>query len=493
MEGLLTLDISIETLIFLFSLMLLIGVLATKFSTRLGLPSLVLFLLAGMGLNRIVFFDNVHLAQLIGIMALIIILFDGGTQTKWSHVRPVIGAAGILATLGVLFTTLITGFAAMYILDLSLLEGMLFGAIVGSTDAAAVFSVLGNKNIKSRLKYTLEAESGSNDPMAVLLTVTFIEMIQVPDSSIWMAVGSLFVQMGLGLVLGLLFGKVIVYVINHLKLDIAGLYPILAMGLATLTYVMTDFLGGSGLLAVYVMGVYVGNQDLMYRFTILRFSEGFALMMQIIMFTLLGLLSFPSHLVNVVWQGILLSIILMFIARPIAVFINMMFMKYNFKEKLFISWAGLKGAVPIVLSIYPIVAGVENSQLIFNAVFFVVLISALIQGSTLSWLASKLGLTGDKEDNNIPSLELIHLGQTDSEIMQVAITDLSPSVNTSLSDLELPSETLIIGIVRKNKLLTPTGTSVIKEGDTLYVLSNNKVRDKAKEVLVGSKKGGLSR
>ncbi|WP_200410972.1 potassium/proton antiporter [Virgibacillus salexigens] len=480
-------DISLEMLVFLFSAMLIVGALATKFSTKLGLPALVLFLLIGMGLNQFIFFENVHLTQLIGIMALIIILFEGGTQTKWENVRPVIGAAGSLATLGVLLTTVITGVAAMYILNLSLLEGMLFGAIVGSTDAAAVFSVLGNKNIKSKLTSTLEAESGSNDPMAVFLTVALIELIQVPDASIWLAIGSFFVQMGLGLLIGLLLGKLTVLLINNINLDTSSLYPALAIGMATATYFISDFLGGSGLLAVYVMAVFVGNSDLMYRFSILRFNEGFAWMMQIVMFILLGLLVFPSQLPSVFWQGVLLTLILMFIARPIAVFVSMLFMKYNVKDKLFISWAGLKGAVPIVLATYPIIADIENSDLIFNAVFFVVLISALVQGSTLSWLATKLGLTGGKNDPSKPTMELINLGNTEAEIMEVRMTPRSAALNRTLIDLELPDETLVIGIIRNKQLITPTGTSVIQDDDILYVLSNKRNREKAKRVLLGKK------
>lgn len=479
---------SIETMIFLFTSMLLMGVLATKFSTRLGLPSLVLFLLVGMGMNQFVFFENVEITQLIGIMALIIILFEGGTQTKWSQIKPIIGSASILATFGVLITSAIAGLAAMYILNFSLLEGMLFGAIVGSTDAAAVFSVLGNKNIKRKLTSTLEAESGSNDPMAVFLTVAFIEIIQIPDSSIWTAVGSFFLQMGLGLILGVALGKLTVLIINHIKLDTAGLYPVLALAMASLTYILTDSIGGSGLLAVYVMAVVVGNNDLLYRFTILRFNEGFAWMMQILMFILLGLLVFPGQLLEIFWQGIALSIILMFVARPIAVFLSLIFMKYNLKEQVFVSWAGLKGAVPIVLATYPIIAGIESSQLIFNAVFFVVLISALVQGSSLSWLAEKLKLTGKEKEDLLPSLEIINLGTTDSEIIEVAITEKSPAVDTSLIDLILPDNTLIIGIIREGELITPTGNSVIHMNDTLYVLSHKKSREKAKAVLIGKKK-----
>ncbi|MGJ9457305.1 potassium/proton antiporter [Oceanobacillus sp. CF4.6] len=474
-------------LLFLLSAMLIIGVLTTKFSSRLGVPSLILFLIVGMILNRFIYFEEVRLTQFIGILALIIILFDGGTQTKWGRMRPILVPATSLATLGVFITTIVTGVAAMYILDFSLLEGLLLGAIVGSTDAAAVFSVLGNKNFNKRLTSTLEAESGSNDPMAVFLTVMLIEMIQIPDMSIWSAVGGFFLQMGLGLGLGLLLGKITVVVINNIKLDISGLYPVLAMGSAVFTYALTDFLGGSGLLAVYVMAVFVGNSDLTHRFSILRFNEGFAWMMQIVMFTLLGLLVFPEQLTAVFWEGILIAIILMFVARPIAVFVSMLFMKYDVKQKLFISWAGLKGAVPIVLATYPILSGLENSNLIFNTVFFVVLISALVQGSTLSWLAEKLGLTEEEEDGNA-SIELINLGNTDSEIMKVTIPKRSPAIGTSLIDLELPDATLIIGITRNKKLLTPTGTSIIEKGDTLFVLSDKENRKKAKIALLGKQK-----
>ncbi|WP_010650359.1 potassium/proton antiporter [Oceanobacillus massiliensis] len=475
----------IGALLFLLSVMLIIGVLTTKFSSRLGLPALILFLLGGMILNQFIYFDNVQMTQFIGTLALIIILFDGGTQTKWGRIRPILGPASSLATVGVLITSFATGIAAMYILDFSLLEGLLLGAIVGSTDAAAVFSVLGNKNFNKRLTSTLEAESGSNDPMAVFLTVILIEMIQIPETSIWIAFGGFFLQMGLGLILGMALGKITVFVINKINLDISGLYPVLAMGAAVFTYAVTDSLGGSGLLAVYVMAVFVGNSDLTHRFSILRFNEGFAWMMQIVMFTLLGLLVFPKQLTDVLWEGILIAIILMFIARPIAVFISMVFMKFDLKQKLFISWAGLKGAVPIVLATYPIIAGLENSNLIFNTVFFVVLISALIQGSTLSWLAEKLRLTGAEEDGNA-SIELINLGNTDSEIMKISIPKNSPAVGITLIDLKLPDDTLIIGINRNKKLMTPTGTSILAKGDTVFVLSDKENRKAAKLALLGS-------
>ncbi|GGJ81967.1 K+/H+ antiporter [Lentibacillus kapialis] len=479
--------VDVTSFVLLFALMLLVGVFTTKFSTRLGLPSLVLFLFVGMILNEFIYFDNVELTQLIGIMALIIILFEGGTQTKWHNMRPVLAPAGVLATVGVLLTSVIIGLAAFYIFDFTMLEGMLFGAIVGSTDAAAVFSVLGSKNINKRLTATLEAESGTNDPMAVFLTIVFIEMIQVPETTIWSAIGDFFVQMGFGLIFGLLFGLLSVLLINKIQLDVSGMYPLLALGSAALTYGFTDYIGGSGFLAVYVMAVVVGNSDLMHKFSIVRFNEGFAWMMQIIMFIFLGMLVFPSNLITVGWKGILLAIILMFVARPIATVICMIFFKHNAREQLFLAWTGLKGAVPIVLATYPIVAGVENGHIIFNAVFFVVLISALVQGSTLSPLATKLGLTEEGSDFDPSGFEMINLGNTNSEIIKLPIGKRSPVVHATLIDITLPSDTLVIGIVREEKLVTPTGTTSIEIGDTLFVLSEKEKRPQVREVFLGKK------
>ncbi|KIL48241.1 potassium/proton antiporter [Jeotgalibacillus soli] len=471
---------TIDGLILLMSSMLIIGVLATKFSSRLGLPSLVFFLIVGMILSEFVYFENARFTQLIGILALVIILFEGGTQTKWHSMRPILGAASSLATVGVVVTSGVIGVAATFILDLTWLEGMLFGAIVGSTDAAAVFSVLGNKNIKQRLTSTLEAESGTNDPMAVFLTIMFIELIQFPDTSVLNLIGDFFLQMGIGLILGLLFGKLTVEIINRINLDSSGLYPVLALSFAVLTYAITTYANGSGLLAVYVMAVVVGNADLTYRFSILRFNEGFAWMMQIVMFILLGLLVFPEQLIGIIWEGVILAIILMVVARPIGVFLSMLGMRYSLKEKVFISWSGLKGAVPIVLATYPIIAGIPNSELIFNAVFFVVIISALVQGGSLSWIGKRLGLTGEELPSSNYSLELVTLGKTDSEMIEVTIPKGSTVAGQSLIDLVLPDDTLITAIIRDQEIVTPTGQTLIEEGDTLYVLTKKRSRDLVK-------------
>lgn len=471
---------TIDNTILLFSLLLFIGVFTTKFSSRLGLPSLVFFIAVGMILSKFIYYDNAVITQLFGIMALIVILFEGGLQTKWQNVRGVLAPSLSLATLGVVLTTLVIGACAKYILDVTWLEGMLFGSIVGSTDAAAVFAVLGEKNIKQKLTSTLEVESGSNDPMAVFLTVSVIQLIQSPNASMFTMILSFFWQMGLGLAMGLLLGKIAVWCINKINLDSSGLYPVLAMAFAIFTYSSTSLLKGSGLLAVYVMAMWVGNADLTYRHSIFRFNEGFAWMMQILMFILLGLLVFPADLIHIIWQGMALSILLMFVARPIGVFLSTMFMKFNVKEKLLISWAGLRGAVPIVLATYPLIAGIEDGHLFFNVVFFVVLTSALIQGATISPLANLLGLSEGKKTIVPLALELVSMGKTNHEIVEIQVSENSAADGQELRQLKMPQDSLVNAIIRDQKMITPRGHTRLQAGDTLYVLARKGQTDEIK-------------
>lgn len=475
--------------ILLVALLLIISVLVTKFSTRLGVPALVLFIGVGMlvgsdGLN-FVYFDNAEIAQLIGVFALIIILFEGGLQTKWSTIKPVLPSAAILATLGVLITSLVVGVAAKYILDISWLEGFLVGSIVGSTDAAAVFSVLKEKNIKGNVKAALEAESGTNDPMAMFLTLSVIQLITQEQSGIWTLIGTFFWQMGLGLVLGLIIGRIGSVSINRINLDSSGLYPLFGIAFAFLTYSITSLADASGLLAVYIAALVIGNSDLTYRHSILRFNEGFAWMAQIVMFVILGLFVFPTELFNLtnIVSGLLISVILIFVARPIAVFLNLFKSQYHFKEKLFLSWAGLRGAVPIVLAVFPMLAGIENSQIIFNAVFFVVLTSTLVQGSTITFMTKKLGLEGKVKTQPIHSLELISIGKTNVEMVEYYVTEKNIIIGQSLEELVLPDNSLINAIIRDGSIITPNGQTTIKEKDTLYILVQRKSKPKLKKVL----------
>ncbi|CAM3766474.1 potassium/proton antiporter [Mesobacillus thioparans] len=481
--------LSTDSFILLLAFLFIVGVITTRFSTRLGVPSLILFIMVGMVMGSdvlgIIYFDNAAMAQMIGVIALVIILFEGGLQTNWKDVRPVIVPSLSLATLGVLITSGIVAVAAKMILGVDWLEAILFGAIVGSTDAAAVFAVLKGHNISSKLGSTLEAESGSNDPMAVFLTVAMIELITLPDASILKLIGDFFLQMGLGLILGILFGRVAVKALNSINLDSSGLYPVFATAFALLTYGVTAFLNGSGLLAVYIAAIIIGNAEIAYRQSIFRFSEGFAWMMQILMFVILGLLVFPSELFNpaILIKGILLSLILMVIARPAAVFISTIKMDYSIKDRIFLSWAGLKGAVPIILATFPLLAGIEDSHQIFNVVFFVVLTSALIQGATIPMLANKLGLNGPKKTTPMQSLELISLGKADAEMIEYEMESDNAIVGKTLMEISLPEGSLVNAIIRNGKLIAPTGTTVIMAGDFLYILSARKNKPLLKKLL----------
>ncbi|ERN54552.1 potassium/proton antiporter [Alkalihalophilus marmarensis] len=475
--------------ILLCALLLITGVLAAKFSSRFGVPALVLFILLGMlaGSDGIGFihFENIKLAQLLGLFALVIILFEGGLQTKWSTVKPVLLPSLSLATLGVIITSCIIAVAAKYILGLTWFEGMLFGAIVGSTDAAAVFAVLKGQNIRERLGSTLEAESGANDPMAVFLTLLFIEFILNDATSITYMITNFFWQMGAGLIIGLTFGKAASLAINRINLDSSGLYPVFALAFALLTYSVTALLGASGLLAVYVCALVIGSHDLTYKHSIFRFNEGFAWMMQISMFVILGLLVFPSDLLDgtIIIVGLLLSAILIFIARPVAVFLSTWKMNMNWKEKAFLSWAGLRGAVPIVLATFPLLAGLENSQLFFNLIFFIVLTSTLIQGSTIHFFANSLSLTGPKKVTPMHTLELISIGKANAEIIEYEVNEETVVIGQQLKDIPFPKDVLINAIIRKGELITPTGNTMIENEDTLYILVSRKSEQELKNLL----------
>jgi len=473
----------IDSIILLCGALLLTGVLTTKFSSRFGMPALVLFIAIGMILSRFIYYDNAELTQLVGIFALIVILFQGGMQTDFKEIKPVLSPAISLATIGVLLTTTVVGICATYILNITLKEGLLIGAIVGSTDAAAVFSVLGGTNLKKRIRMTLEAESGSNDPMAVFLTVSIIEWIEQPEINWFSLLLSFIMEMGLGLVIGVLIGMLAVFVINRINFDSSGLYPVMALGFAVMSYAAAAGLGASGLLAVYVMALVLGNAELTYRKTIQAFNQGFAWMMQIAMFVLLGLLVFPNELSKVVWQGLLMSLILIFVARPIGVFCSLLFTKFAVREKILISWAGLRGAVPIVLATYPVLAGIKHGELFFNVAFFVVLTSAVIQGTTISPLTQKLSLI-EKDRSKTPSLlELMALGKADTEINHVLVNDEMSIIGKEIQQLNLPDDILFTAIIREKRIITPRGNTVIEAGDTLYVMNPKKKRKDMKNIL----------
>ncbi|MFA9557508.1 potassium/proton antiporter [Evansella sp. AB-rgal1] len=482
-----------NNVILLVAILLFLGVLTTKFSSRFGVPALVLFIglgiFMGSDVTGLIYFDNPKIAQVIGIFALILILFEGGLQTKWENVRKVAAPSLTLATVGVLFTAIIVGICAKYIIGFSWIEAFLFGSIVGSTDAAAVFSVLRGKNIRQNLEGTLEAESGTNDPMAVFLTISFIGFYTAAEINTLNLVFSFFWQMGVGLVMGYALGKLAIYSINKINLDSSGLYPVLASAFAIMAYSVTSMVQASGFLAVYITALVMANHDLTYKQSIFRFHEGFAWMMQIVMFVILGLFVFPGQLLNVtiMLQGLLLSLILILVARPISVFLSLHLYRYSWREKVFLSWAGLRGAVPIVLATFPMLAGLENSQLIFNLVFFIVVTSTLLQGSSIPFIGKKLGLTQPRKTTPEHVIELNSIGKANAEMVEFFIDTENDNIGKRIEKLKLPQGVLINAIIRNKELIPPHGKTKILSGDTLFVLVKKDRISSAKQVILAKK------
>lgn len=459
-----------NSIILLVGIMMVTGVLSAKFSNRVGVPALVLFVGLGMLLGRFFYFSDVFVTQLFGTFAMIAILFEGGLNTSWPEVKPVMKVAGVLATLGVIITSLVLGFFAHYLLDISWLEAMLFGSIVGSTDAAAVFAVIGGQSVRNKLSATLEAESGCNDPTAIFLTLLCIQLLTDPETSIFQMSLYFVREIGVGGLAGYLSGKLMVRLINQIHMQSSGLYPILSLACAVLVYALTAALGGSGFLAVYVMAIVAGNSEMVYRPAIFRFNEGFAWMMQIFMFVLLGWLAFPEQLATLILPGFLLALLLMFVARPIGVWTSTLRTSFSSTEKTFLAWAGLKGAVPIVLATYPLIAGLPNANLLFNATFFVVLTSALLQGATIAPAARWLGLVEPARRQSPYAVELVALEKTDSEIIEIEILPSSTVAQRKISEISLPANVLIVALIRESTVVTPRGGTRLLPGDLIYVL-----------------------
>uniref|UniRef100_A0A7C4PWG2 Potassium/proton antiporter n=1 Tax=Bellilinea caldifistulae TaxID=360411 RepID=A0A7C4PWG2_9CHLR len=458
--------------------LLLISVLVSKISDRFGVPVLLLFLglgmLAGSDGPGGIYFDNPAVAQFVGVIALVLILFAGGLDTDITQVRAVLKEGILLSTLGVLITALLTGLVSMQVLGLPLEIGLLLGATVSSTDAAAVFSVLRSKGIslKGNLKPVLELESGSNDPMAIFLTVGIIQLIQFPNRSPLNLIGLFALQMLVGALIGLLMGRIMVWLINHIRLGYEGLYPVLTLSLVFLTFGITTILGGSGFLAVYLTGIVLGNREFIHRRSLLRFHDGLAWLMQIAMFLTLGLLVFPSRLVSVTGSGLLIAAALMLLARPLSVLIALIGSQFAFREKLFISWVGLRGAVPIILATFPLLAQIPQADLIFNIVFFVVLTSVLFQGTTITPAARWLKLDAPAVPKRIYPIEFTPVGGFKSELKELAVPPNSPMAGKAIVELGLPDDFLVVLIARQNDFVMPSGGTVIEPGDTLLALAD---------------------
>jgi potassium/hydrogen antiporter len=467
----------IEQQLVIGAILLLLSIAASKASARLGVPALLLFLLIGMlagseGPGNIPF-DNYELTQAIGVLALVFILFSGGLDTDWQHVRPVVVPAVVLATIGVLLTALLVGGFAIWLLGFSLLEGMLLGAIVSSTDAAAVFAVLRSRGagLKSPIAPLIELESGSNDPMAVFLTTSLVQMIMTPASaSLWQLIPLFFQQMVLGGLAGAGMGRGMAWLINRSRLEYEGLYPVLSISLVMLTYGVTAAIGGNGFLAVYVAGLILGNSNFVHHRSLMRFHDGIAWLMQIAMFLALGLLVFPSQVVPLVGVGVLVSLFLMFVARPVSVFLSLFWTNLGPRATIMIGWVGLRGAVPIILATFPLLAGVPQASLIFNLVFFIVLTSVLVQGTSLPIVARWLGVAAPTQPPVAPQTFVPRIN-VESRVLELRIPPTSPAVRKTLIDLNLPAGALVVLIERDGRTVVPHGGIALAAGDTLLVVT----------------------
>ncbi len=470
-----------ENILLLGSILLFLSIIASKTSYRLGVPALLMFLAMGMlagsdGLGQIQF-DDPKVAQFIGIFALNFILFSGGLDTKWDSVKPVLKQGIVLSTVGVLLTAISLGLFTYYYIGFTLIESLLLGAIVSSTDAAAVFSILRGKGVglKRNLRPILELESGSNDPMAYFLTISLLFVYTHQEANFISILPLFFKQMILGALLGWVMGKMMAFILNRINLDVDGLYPVLVTSLVLFTFSITDSIGGNGFLATYLSAVVLGNSSFIHKKSLMRFYDGIAWLMQIILFLTLGLLVYPSDIVPIIGSGVVLSLFLMFVARPVSVFISLALFKMKLREKVFVSWVGLRGAVPIVFATYPLISGVENAGMMFNLVFFITVTSVLFQGTTLSMVAGWLKLTVPAKAKKRSPLEIELVDNFKSELLEVELKPGNKSIGKSIVQLSFPQTAIIVMINRHGKFIRPGGSTLLELGDKLHILADNKV------------------
>jgi cell volume regulation protein A len=476
-----------EQFILVAGLLLSGGLLASLLAGRVKLPGLVLFLGLGMlvgsdGLGWLDF-SNYHVAELIGVISLALILFEGGLTAGFREIRPVLRPALSLAIVGTVITAAVGGLVAVALFDFSLLEGLLLGSIIASTDGAAIFAVLRSSSLRKRLARTLEGEAGFNDPVAVLLVLGFIDWINKPDYRLADMLWLFARQLGIGAVVGLVVGWLSVQAFQRARLDTPGLYPVASLAAAAVGFGAAASIEGSGFLAVYLVGLSLGSANIPAKQTITSFHVGLAWVAQLTMFLALGLLIFPSDLDNVAVKGTLLALVVVFVARPLATFIATAFDRFSVGERLVLSWAGLRGAVPIVLAIFPVIADVPRNLELLNIVFFAVLVSTLLQATTFEAFARRLGMTEDEPALPSPIAETGTIRRLGAEVVEYPVQPDDAIVGLRTRDLGLPREALVNVIVRDGEAIPPRGSTRIEDGDRLHVLVRQEVAPEVRELL----------
>ncbi len=484
-------------LILIAGALLAAGIAGALLADKVRVPGLLLFLALGMvagseGIGGIEF-DNMELARTLGTIALVLILFEGGLTAGWSEIRPVLGTAASLATLGTIATAVIAGFAAILIFDLSTLEGMIVGSAIAATDSAAIFAVLRHSTLEKRLARSLEGESGMNDPVALLLVIGFIEWIQEPGYGLADMAELLALKLAVGIAIGYAVGRLSVAALNATRLPTDGIYPVATIAIAALAYGLAEIAHGSGLLATYLAALAIGGASIPARRTVVAFHEGLGWVAQIALFILLGLLVFPSELNDVALEGLALSAALIFVARPAATFLATALTPLNVREKAMLGWAGLRGATPIWLATFPVIAGVAAGEQLFAIVFFVVVTSTLVQGASFEPLATRLRLTTDEPALPRRLLESGRIRRMGGDVIAYRLPPGAAAAGHPVRELDLPREALVNVIVRDGHAIPPRGSTELNEGDELHILVRSELRDEVEAQTKTWTKGPVGR
>jgi potassium/hydrogen antiporter len=477
-------------------MLLAAAIAAAKVADRVRVPGLLLFLALGMlvgseGVGGVDFTDA-ELTRTLGTIGLVLILFEGGLSAGWKEIRPVLATAVSLAVVGTLLTAVIAGAAAIWLLELDTLEGLILGSAIAATDSAAIFAVLRGSQLRRRLARALEGESGMNDPVALLLVVGFIDWIELPGYGIEDMAFDFVGKLALGALLGIGIGLAARWGFRRADLPTPGLYPVASISAAALAYGLPEVIGGSGFLSVYITGLLLGTGPVPARRTVIAFHQGMSWVAQISLFFLLGLLVFPSGLGDVAVEGILISAVLIFVARPLAAFVASIGSAFGARERLMLGWAGLRGAIPIWLATFPVIAGVEDGELLFNVVFFVVVTSTLVQGATFEPLARRLRLTTTEPALPRPLVESGLVQRLGGEVVAFRVRDGDAAVGRMVKELGLPREALVNVIVREGEAIPPRGSTEIMAGDELHLLVRRKVHEEVERLTERWRHGPLA-